>query len=73
MTGKKINDKEYEFVLNVWNKFAMKTIKDYYNFYLNTNTLLLADVFEKIRSNNLKNYGLCPNHYLSRPGLKVHS
>ena len=73
MTGKKINDKEYEFVLNVWNKFAMKTIKDYYNFYLNTNTLLLADVFEKIRNNNLKNYGLCPNHYLSPPGLKVHS
>ena len=31
--------------------------------------LLLADVFEKFRKNSLKNYGLCPSHYLSAPGL----
>ena len=27
--------------------------------------LLSADVFEKSRDNSLKNYGLCPSHYLS--------
>ena len=31
--------------------------------------LLLANVFEKIKSNSLKNYGLCASHYLSAPAL----
>ena len=30
---------------------------------------MLADVFEKFQNNSLKNYGLCPSHYLSAPGL----
>ena len=30
---------------------------------------MLADVFEKFENNSLKNYGLCPSHYLSVPGL----
>ena len=31
--------------------------------------MLLADVLEKFENNSLKNYGLCPTHYLSAPGL----
>ena len=31
--------------------------------------LLLVDVFDKFRNNSLKNYGLCPSHYLSAPAL----
>ena len=42
----------------------MKTMKDYHDLYL-----LLAVVFEKFRNNSFKNYGLCPSHYLSAPGL----
>ena len=38
-------------------------------FYLKCDVLLLADLFEKFRNNSLKNYGLCPSHYLSVPGL----
>ena len=64
----KNSDKEYEHV-HVWNKFEMKTMNDYHDLYLNCDVLLLADVFEKIRNNSLKNYRLCPNHYLSAPGL----
>ena len=37
--------------------------------YLKCNVLLLAYVFEKSRNISLKNYGLCPSHYLSPPGL----
>ena len=37
--------------------------------YLKYDVLLLADVFEKIRNNSLKNYWLCPSHYLSLPGF----
>ena len=34
----------------------MKSMKDYHDLYLKFDVLLLADVFEKFRSNNLKNY-----------------
>ena len=44
-------------------------MKDYHNLYLKCDVLLLSNVFEKFRNNNLKNYGLCPSHYLSAPGL----
>ena len=37
--------------------------------YLKYNVLLLADFFEKSRNNSLKNYGLCPGHFLSAPAL----
>ena len=47
----------------------MKMMKDYHDFYLKCDVLLLADVFEKFRNNNLRNYGLCPSHYLSTPAL----
>ena len=69
LTGKKIIDKEYEHVLKVWNKFHMKTMKDYHNFYLKCDVLLLANVLENFKNNSLKNYGLCPIHYLSAPAL----
>ena len=69
LTDSKITDKEYEHVLNVWNKFEMKTMKDYHELYMKCDVLLLADVFEKFRNNSLKNYGLCPSHYSSATGL----
>ena len=30
LTNKKISDKEYDNLLNVWKKFEIKTIKDYH-------------------------------------------
>ena len=59
LTNIKINDKEYEHVLNVWNKFGIKTMKYYHDLYLKCDVLLLADVFQIFRNNSLKNYGLC--------------
>ena len=47
----------------------MKIMKDYYDLYLKCDVLLLANVFEKFRSNSIKNQGLCPSHYLSAPRL----
>ena len=38
--------------------------------YLKCDVLLLADAFEKFRYNSIKNYGLCPSHYLSSPTLR---
>ena len=66
LTGKKTSSKEYG---HVWNKFEMKTVKDYHDFYLKCDVLLSADVFEKFRNNNIKNYTLLPSHYLSAPAI----
>ena len=69
LTDIKIIDEVYEHVINVWKNFEMKTMKDYRDLYLKCDILLLTDVSEKFKNNNLKNYGLCPSHYLSAPGL----
>ena len=45
----------------------MRTMKNYHDLYLKCDVLLLADVFEKFRTKNLKNYGLYTSHYLSAP------
>ena len=37
--------------------------------YLKCDVSLIADVFEKFGNSCLKNYGLCPSHYLSVPAL----
>ena len=51
LTGKKSSNEEYEHALKFWNKFEMKTMKDYYHFYLKCDVLLLVDVFEIFRNN----------------------
>ena len=47
----------------------MKTMKDYHELFLKFDGLILTNVFEKFRSNSLKNYGLCPSYYLNTPAL----
>ena len=46
----------------------MKTMK-YYHLYLICDVSLLADVFDKLSNNSLKNYRSCPSHYFSTPDL----
>ena len=67
LTNKKINDKEN--VLNVWNKFEMKTMKDSHYLCLKCDVLLLAELFEKSRNNSVKNYGQYPSPFLSAPSF----
>ena len=47
LTSKKINHKEYKHIFKVWNKFEMKSIKDFHDLYLKCDVFLLADVLEK--------------------------
>ena len=47
----------------------MKTMKYYYDLYLQCDGLSLADVPEKFRNSSLKNYGLRPSYQLSAPDL----
>ena len=69
LTGKGINNYNYNHVLNVWKTFKMKSLKEYHEVYNISDVLLLADVFENFRDICLKNYGLDPVHYYTAPGL----
>ena len=69
LSGEGITNEDYKHALNVWDVFKMKTFKDYHELYNETDVLLLADVFENFRDNNLKIYGLDPAHYFTAPGL----
>ena len=54
---------------NVFNKFKLHNLGDYHDLYVQSDTLLLADVFENFRGMCLKDYKLDPAHFLSLPGL----
>ena len=64
-----IEDIDYRHGNNVINKFKLNNLGDYHDLYVQSDTLLLADVFENLRDMCLKEYELDPAHFLSLPGL----
>ena len=64
-----IDDIDHRHGNNVFNKFKLNNLGDYHDLYLQSDTLLLADVFENFREMFLKEYELDPAHFLSLPGL----
>ena len=47
----------------------LKNLGDYHELYVQSEALLLADVFEKFRNKCIEIYELDPAHFLSAPGL----
>ena len=64
-----IDDIDYRHGNNVFKKFKLKNLGKYHDLYVQSNTLLLADVFENFRNMCIKVYELDPAHFLSLPGL----
>ena len=64
-----ISDEDYERALKVWEAFDCKTLKDYHNLYLESDVLLLADIFETFRDLCMTNYKLDPAWYYTAAGL----
>ena len=64
-----ISEIDYNHAQRVFKHFDMTDLGDYHNFYLLTDVLLLADVFENFRDVRLQHYGLDPAHNYTSPGL----
>ena len=64
-----ISDIDYRHAEKVFNKFSIKNLGEYHDLYVQSDTLLLADVFENFRNMCIKVYGLNPVYFLSVPGL----
>ena len=58
---------------NVCNTFKMKTLGEYHDLYVKSDTALLADIFENFRDKCLDINKLDPACYLSATGLSWHS
>ena len=63
-----IIDMDYNHVQKVFQEYCTD-IGDYHGLYVQTDILLLVDVFEKFRDKCIEIYGLDPSYFLSAPGL----
>ena len=64
-----ISDKDYDHANSVWNTININDLGGYHNLYVQSDTALLADVFENFRNVCLKEYKLEPRYFVSSPGL----
>ena len=64
-----ISNEDYKHAQNVWETFMLNNIGEYHDLYLQSDVLLLADVFENFRRTCLEYYKLDPCHYFKSPGL----
>ena len=63
-----ITDRDYSHAQKLFEEYCTD-IGDYHDLYVQTDVLLLADVFEKFRDKCFDIYGLDPSYFLSAPGL----
>ena len=66
---KDVTDKDYTHAQKVFKETGLKHIGDYHDLYVQSDTILLADVFENFRNKYIEIYELDPVHLLSATGL----
>ena len=64
-----ITDANYAHSKGVCKDFEIKHLGEYHDLYVQSNTLLLADVFENFRNMCINIYQLDPLKFLSAPGF----
>ena len=69
LTMENISKTNYRHANNVFKTFKLNNLGDYHDLYVQSDTLLLADVFENFRKACIKTYELDPAHFISLPGL----
>ena len=66
---KYIIDKDYTYAQKVFEESKLKNLGDYHDLYVQSDTLLLSDIFENFGKKFVEIYELDPDHFLSAPGL----
>ena len=64
-----VTKQDYKHAQKVWNTFNIKNLGEYHDLYVQSDTLLLADIFENFRETCQRIYKLDPTHFLSAPDL----
>ena len=64
-----ITDEDYTQAQKVFKDFNLKSLGHYHDLYVQSDILLLADVFEIFRNKCIEIYELDLDHFLSAPGL----
>ena len=64
-----ITNFDHRHAKRVFRSLTNKNLGDYHDLYVQSDTLLLADVFEKFRNTCIEEYELDPAHFLSALGL----
>ena len=64
-----ISNADYAHAQKVWEVFGVKNRGEYHDFYAQSYTLLLTDVFENFRDKCNEIYELDPVYFVSAPGL----
>ena len=66
---KSTKDADYRHVKRIFKEFNIKNLSEYHDLYVQSYTLLLADVFENFTNKRIEIYKLDLAHFLSAPGL----
>ena len=69
----KESDADYTHAKTVCKNFEIKNLGEYHDLYVQSNTLLLADVFDSSRNMYLEIYELDLVKFLFAPGLAWHA
>ena len=64
-----ITDVDHRHAKRVFKNLNDKNLGDYYDLYVKSDTLLLADAYENFRNKYIEIYELNPAHFLSTPEL----
>ena len=69
LTMENITETDYIHANNVFKTFKLNNLCDYHDLYVQSDILLLADVFENFRKTCIKTYESDPAHFISLPRL----
>ena len=64
-----ISDEDYKHAQKVWDVFKINDLGEYHGLYVQSDTLLLSDVYENFRNMCLEKNELDSTYFVSAPGL----
>ena len=64
-----ISDEDHKHAHKLWDIFEIKNLAEYHDLYVQSDILLLSDIFENFRNLCLNIYELDPAYFVSAPGL----